>query len=704
MGGRPRGVATAPLFYVALSAEIMTTKEKPAVLMVIDDNIGRCFTAKRLEPYFNITEAAAGAEGIRGSLAGPDIILLDVHLPDINGFEVCRRIKITPATAQIPVLLLSAGALDPASRAAGLENGADGFFAMPVESQVLISTINSLLRIKKAEAALAAGNKHLATVAEIDRIFLSTRGRETWKALLAAVLSWIPSAAGSFGYLNEAGDMVFGAVLGVDWAKCLVKDKNLNVPHADWKERPWARAITGGIIVVNNEPPCRKMPPGHFKVDRSLSMPLMDGGRAVGHITLANKARDYTPEDIAFAKLISGHTAALLKGRLDTEKQEERNRHMLLEMANMQKTEALGQLAAGIAHDFNNILAGMTGNLSVLNAQKGLGEESRAVIKDMLAAADNAREITRRLLTFAKGEQPVIKVFSFAKALASWCSFAMRGSISKAEVRIAPDLWAMDGDRGQLSQVVNNLLRNALEAMPQGGRVLVAAENIEHEPAPDLLLPGGKYIKLTVADNGIGIPGKYLNRLFEPYFTTKTQGHGLGLPMVYSIIKNHGGYVKVKSQPGSGTEFVIYLPAAPGEAPAVSGTSPAAQKGRGRVLVMDDEDIVQKAVNRMVTALGYKCVCVSDGKEALDLFKDSLGTPGAFKVVIMDLTVPGGMGGAEAVKKLLELDPSAKVVVSSGYGEDDAMAEYRAGGFSAALIKPYKFEDLAAVLAELIKA
>ncbi|MDD5208074.1 MAG: response regulator [Elusimicrobiales bacterium] len=676
-------------------------RPKPEVLVINDDQDGRQLLVRVLAPHYKMVEAATGAEGLEKSLAKPDLILLDVNLPDIDGFEVCRRIKENALTAHIPVLHLSATSLDPASQTAGLENGADGFLRLPVETPVLVATINSLLRIKEAEAALAAGNAKLAAFSRIDRIFISTRGAETWRALLAAALGLFSSDTGSLGYLNEDEEMILGAVIVDGGGDRRVNEAPMTIPAGAWKDQPWAGAISGGAVLTDNNPSSRELPPAHAGLKRFLSIPLRDGDRLLGHITVANKPQDYTAEEGVFAGIMGGHISALMKGRLDAERQESRNCRMLIEIADMRKTESLSHLAGGIVHDFNSIMTGIIGNLSVLMARDSFRGGDREVLSDMFAASEGAQKIALQLLTFAKGGQPVKKPFDLGESLSLWGGFSLRGSNSRAEVTIAPGLWAVNGDEGQLSQVVNNLLRNSREAMPHGGVVEIRAENVGRDEAAGCGLAEGNYVRLTVADAGVGIQADDLERIFDPYFTTKARGHGLGLSMAYSIVKSHGGDIRARSLPGSGTEFTLYLPAAEGMAPAWRPAAAGLPRGSGRVLVMDDEEIVLKAASRMLVSLGYECVCAADGAEAIKLYRAAMGGPDAFHVVIADLTVPCGMGGAEAVSRLRELDPKVKVVLSSGYFEDELSAENKSGGFSAALEKPYRCEDLAAVLSKL---
>jgi CheY-like chemotaxis protein len=259
----------------------------------------------------------------------------------------------------------------------------------------------------------------------------------------------------------------------------------------------------------------------------------------------------------------------------------------------------------------------------------------------------------------------------------------------------------MEGDEGQLKQAINNLLVNALQAMPSGGTLELAAENTElaGEGSP---LPPGKYVRVTVSDTGIGIPKEYLERVFEPYFTTKTQGHGLGLSMTWSVVKNHGGHIAAASEPGKGTQFELLLPATGRRMNARPAQSREISKGSGRILLLEDEDIVVRAARRMMTELGYECAVTGDGSETLALYAAEKAAGKPFDAVIMDLTIPGGMGGKEAGAELRRRHPEAVIIVSSGYSDEPVMADYKAFGFDAVLPTPYRYEDLDDTLARLL--
>ena|GEM_PF-708170 len=373
------------------------------------------------------------------------------------------------------------------------------------------------------------------------------------------------------------------------------------------------------------------------------------------------------------------------------------------ELLNMQKIESLGVLAGGIAHDFNNMLMGIISNLSLLEKRTWNDPAARDMLAETAGAAASAQHLTQQLLTFAKGGKPLKKIIRLDKLLPDSAAFSTRGSNCRCVLDLAEDIRPVNADENQIKQVVNNILVNAVQAMPEGGEIKIDAGNVSlrgDAPGPHSLEPG-EYVRVVISDAGVGIPEKHLSKIFEPYFTTKIKGHGLGLAMTYSIIKNHGGHICAASRIGEGTSFTIYLPAAEGERGEEPAEKPAV-RGSGRVLVMDDDAMVRKAVARLLAEIGYDSVCADDGLEALRIYEEALrnGTP--FKAVITDLTVPGGMGGKELALKLRELDPGAKIIVSSGYSDDPLMSDYAANGFSAVLAKPYKLNELGAVLASLV--
>lgn len=380
-----------------------------------------------------------------------------------------------------------------------------------------------------------------------------------------------------------------------------------------------------------------------------------------------------------------------------------KNERLMSEMSAMQRVESLGQLAGGIAHDFNNMLTGIMANISLLQARCGDDRDNAEILRETIEAARNAQSLTASLLSFSKGGKPVKKEFCMEKALRDIFGLATRGTKAACEAVIKENLWSVEGDENQLKQAINNLLINALQAMPAGGALRLEAENIGKGAALPGLLPQGDYLKITVTDTGIGIPKEYLGKIFEPYFTTKSLGHGLGLSMTWSVIKNHGGHVSASSVPGQGTRFEIYLPSTGRCLSMTAGARPEIQKGPGRILVLEDEEVVAKAVARMLKELGYTSVITSDGNETVRRYTEEEKAGRPFALVIMDLTIPGGLGGKEAVVKLRAAAPGAKVIVSSGYSDETVMADYKVYGFDAVLPKPYKYEDLAEALARLLK-
>ena len=369
-------------------------------------------------------------------------------------------------------------------------------------------------------------------------------------------------------------------------------------------------------------------------------------------------------------------------------------RKMEAEILNAHKLESLGVLAGGIAHDFNNILTAIIGNISIISMQLNPEDELYVRCKEIENASLRAKGLTQQLITFSKGGAPVKKTASLLNIIQESAVFALRGSNVRCECRVPDNLWPAEIDEGQISQVIHNLAMNAEQAMPAGGIIDIIAENIAIGTESVLPMKEGKYIKITFADQGIGIPKENIKRIFDPYFTTKEEGSGLGLAATYSIIKNHDGYITVNSEEGVGTTFTAYLPASEKELFKKKAAEDVAVAGTGRVLIMDDEEMVRHVAGEMLNKLGYSVGFARDGAEAIELYKSAKESDQPFDVVIMDLTIPGGMGGIEAMQQLTDLYPGIKAIVSSGYSDDQVMADYQKYGFAGVLIKPYKINQM----------
>jgi len=305
------------------------------------------------------------------------------------------------------------------------------------------------------------------------------------------------------------------------------------------------------------------------------------------------------------------------------------------------------------------------------------------------------------LLTFAKGGAPVKEIASIKAILKESSSFVLRGSKSGCEFSIAEDLWSAEVDVGQISQVINNVVINADQAMPEGGIIQVVATNLMIEGSHGLPVKPGRYINISISDQGVGIAEKHLLKIFDPYFTTKQEGSGLGLATNYSIIKKHDGHITVESRLGVGTTFHIYLLASYKAIPEKEKVKVI--KGQGRILVMDDEASLRKIAGRILEKLGYEPEFAKNGAEAIRMVNEAQESEKPYHAVILDLTIPGGMGGKDAVNKLLEIDPEVKAIVSSGYSDDPVMSNFQEYGFKGMMPKPFTSQSLSKVLHEVLQ-
>jgi PAS domain S-box-containing protein len=374
--------------------------------------------------------------------------------------------------------------------------------------------------------------------------------------------------------------------------------------------------------------------------------------------------------------------------------------HMEQEAQRAQKLESLGLLAGGIAHDFNNLLSTILGNINLVRMYTDTDGDEK-ILKTLLRtekAVSRAKNLTQQLLTFARGGDPIRKTHSIAKLVKESTSLSLRGSNVKCDTQLPADLWTVEVDEGQLIQVFNNLLINARQAMPEGGTIKLTAENITLDRSFDRLTKKGDYVKISVEDHGTGMPGEHLQKVFDPYFTTKENGSGLGLASSYSIVLKHEGYITVDSEVGQGTTFCVYLPASVGKADQIEGPQERPVPGKGRILVMDDEEMLLVMVEDMLAFLGYEAEGVCDGDEAIAFYTRAMKTGESFDAVVMDLTIPGGMGGEETIKRLLKIDPCIKAIVSSGYSNSPLMSNYKSYGFKERIVKPYTIEELSRAL------
>jgi len=399
---------------------------------------------------------------------------------------------------------------------------------------------------------------------------------------------------------------------------------------------------------------------------------------------------------------IEGKTAIMSVERDITDR-----KMMELELLKVKQLESLGILAGGIAHDFNNLLQGILGSISLAKLYLKPEDMAYHFLEQAESAHSLARALTKQLITFARGGAPRKRAFLIGNLIRNTVQFTLSGSNVKCEFLIPDSCCLVEGDEVQLSQVIQNMVINAKEAMPGGGMIRITAEETsvrENELPP---LKEGAYVKISIKDHGGGIPKYNISRIFDPYFSTKgmgtQKGLGLGLTVCYSIIKSHGGHITIESDVGVGTTFHIYLPHTLKKVVPETEGQESTPVRRGRVLIMDDEKAVTNVAESFLTLQGYDVVVTRDGAGAIETYEQARLDGRPFDVVILDLTIPGGMGGLETMKRLSASDPFLKAVVSSGYSNDPVLHDYESYGFKGALIKPYAIDTLGELVATITR-
>ncbi|MBS4025858.1 MAG: PAS domain S-box protein [Clostridia bacterium] len=375
------------------------------------------------------------------------------------------------------------------------------------------------------------------------------------------------------------------------------------------------------------------------------------------------------------------------------------------EIFKAEKLKSISILAGGIAHDFNNYLTVLLGNISMAMRHKDIPDKVYKFLENMKQATLQTKDLTSQFFVFAKGGEPVKEVSYIDHLIIESTDFALSGSNVRCRFSFPEELQLVEIDRGQITQVLYNIIINAVQAMPDGGTIWVKAENITLEPEGSDIpesLPAGDYVKVAIKDEGHGIPAESLQKIFDPFFTTKEQGNGLGLAGSYAIIKNHNGSIQAESQVGKGTTLSFLIPAST-QTVAKSSEEDQIIYGTGKILIMDDEEAIREVIGQMLTSLGYEAQFARDGAEAIKVYLEAKKTDRPFDLIIMDMTIKGGMGGKETIKELLKKDSEARVIVASGYFEDPVMANFREYGFNGVVKKPFSIEELGKVINEVLR-
>ncbi|MBN1153390.1 PAS domain S-box protein [candidate division KSB1 bacterium] len=413
-------------------------------------------------------------------------------------------------------------------------------------------------------------------------------------------------------------------------------------------------------------------------------------------------SRDNTERLVSYSINPLKNPSGIVEGAVVVLRDITERRKTEIEMHKMNKLDSIGMLAGGIAHDFNNILTSIIGYISLLRNSFRDNNTVLNRLDQIATASSRANQLTQKLLTFSRGGKPIktsVYVKNLLKETIEYLAIELKASI---ELNLGPDLWNLYADSSQINQVIQNLIINADQAMPTGGVIKINAENISVKTYNPYTLVPGNYVKIEVSDQGVGIKKEHINSIFDPYFTTKENGRGFGLAICYSIIKKHQGTITVDSIIGSGTTFTLIIPATRHEVEKRTVSIIQSDQIKGKVLVMDDDDLVREIIGEMLGEIGFECEFARDGHEVINLFQHARDEKAPFDLLIIDLIVKDGMNGKETISKLCEIDPDVKAIVSSGYSTDSILAEYRQYGFKGIVVKPYSIEDLYAVISNVL--
>src|SRR4051812_1606624 len=619
-------------------------------ILLVEDHPGSRRNLQRLIAKRGHDVTAVGsAEEAEAALAAAafPFLILDWMLPGKSGVDLCRELRAGPKGNEMFILLVTAKA-DTEALEQALEAGANDYLTKPLDVGLLnvrISVaerqIRELTERNQARAALVESAQTMINILE-----------KTTDGFFAVDAEW------KLTYINAEAEAMMG------------RKRQELLGGLLWEHFP---ALVGTVFQENYE---------KVMVDRvAIEFEAVDPTGKIWYDVHAYRS--------------NGGISVFFRDISERKKSE-------TERLTTSKLESLGTLAGGIAHDLNNILTVISGNIGLAQIEAPVDSGSLlGFLSKAGQAAQHAAHLSSQLLTFSKGGAPLKKTVSIGDLLEHAAEFALYGSNLRADFDIAVDLWKAEVDSGQIEQVINALMLNAREAMPQGGTVRVRARNIVFEENTNAPLPSGRYLKVTITDRGSGVPEEFRTKIFDPYFTTKPTGTGLGLAISYSIVKKHGGLLLLENSTPEGAAFSFYLRASEGVAASTpnSGSSGKPfQYNHQRILVMDDEAAIRELTSQLLGTLGYEVTAVPDGLEAVRLYERALRKGEHFQAVILDATVRGGMGGVATIERLRSMDPQVNAIICSGYSDEAALSEFLAFGFRGALPKPFTRSELADAL------